>query len=756
MGLQDFFAAVQEFIARHKRVLRSLGLTLLVAFLTALICQSPFKRTLPDYREGDIARHDVKASMPVRVPDQEVTEARRDVAADKIVDVYDFDPLSRPNVYEKIRESFKILRSAPSGVSNEKIRRAVSGTLGTALTDQEWKVLRKLPADRGLTLAIDLLNLIDDRWLVEKTTRPKRDVASIRDINSGKEMVITREMIDQKIITTDEVERILKNEVHRLTISKIDRSISTDVLISIIQKTLEPDIAYNRLETDARREDARSKIETGYAEIERGEMILREGQRVERRHRLLLDALTEAESGRAHFSATFQFAIFLTILILILYQVGRRNFKKSRLNMRDQWVVGAFLVGSLALVSAVENLFEAAKVESMSGSSMIALLPFAFAPMTLRLFTSMEITLFFNILYSISVGWLTQDPYLAVVTLGAGLAGAARMRHITQRLDVFKAGLTAGGVKAVLCGLGLFMNLIDPPGFENVFTNLLAVMGFSLGAGVIAAAMVLGIQPLLEYLGYTTDLRLMELSSTNHPLLKDLIIQAPGTYFHSFTVSQLAEKAAEAIHANALFARVASLYHDIGKVKKPQYFIENIKGENKHDKLVPSMSALIISNHVKEGIELAYEGGLPQSIVEIIPQHHGTSLISYFYDKAMKQADDNETIDQKDFRYPGPKPQTREAAIILLADAVEATAKSLTNKSIDALKQSVHSTIQRFFLDGQLDECDLSLKDLNGIGEAFLQVLQGVYHQRIDYPHLREQVTDPLTSAKATPILNRS
>jgi len=253
----------------------------------------------------------------------------------------------------------------------------------------------------------------------------------------------------------------------------------------------------------------------------------------------------------------------------------------------------------------------------------------------------------------------------------------------------------------------------------------------------LSSGLVLALQPVLEVLGYTTDLKLMELSRTDHPLLKDLILKAPGTYFHSFTVSQLAEKAAEAVHANALFARVASLYHDIGKVKKPHYFIENIKGENRHDKLAPTMSALIIANHVKDGIELAMEHKLPINIIEIIPQHHGTALIGYFFDKAKKQADHIEDVSEGDFRYPGPKPQTKEAAIILMADAVEATAKSMGNSTEDQIRQMVHATVQRFFLDGQLDECELSLKDLAAISNAFCQVLQGVYHQRIEYPHLK-------------------
>jgi putative nucleotidyltransferase with HDIG domain len=184
---------------------------------------------------------------------------------------------------------------------------------------------------------------------------------------------------------------------------------------------------------------------------------------------------------------------------------------------------------------------------------------------------------------------------------------------------------------------------------------------------------------------------------------------------------------------------VSALYHDVGNLTKPLFFIENIQGENKHDKLVPTMSALIIANHVKEGIDLAQSHKLPQSIIDVVPQHHGTALISYFFEKAKKAAGDEAEVDEKEFRYPGPKPQTKEAAIIMCADAVEATVKSMGNVSVDQLRQKVSATIRRFFLDGQLDECDLSLKDLNRIGNAFVNVLQGIYHQRIEYPHIKDQ-----------------
>jgi len=395
----------------------------------------------------------------------------------------------------------------------------------------------------------------------------------------------------------------------------------------------------------------------------------------------------------------------------------------------------------------MDTLFQALQTNSHYHLSLTMFLPFAFVGMTLRLFSSMEIVFFFNILFAICISWLLKNPYLGLTALTVSMVGAAGMRRISQRLDVFKVGFLAGLVQAACVCLGAIMSLTESAGLSNPWFDLMATAGLSLASGLFfSSAIVLFAQPIIEFMGYTTDLRLMELSNTNHPLLRELIMKAPGSYFHSFAVSQLSEKAAEAINANPLFARVASLYHDVGKMKKPQYFIENIKSENKHDKIVPTMSALIIANHVKEGIDLGKQYKLPQSIIDCIPQHHGTSLISYFYEKAKEASKGNgEEVDDRDFRYPGPKPQTKEAAIIMLADAVEATAKSMSQTTPDQLRQKVNQTIRRFFLDGQLDECDLSLKDLNAIGNAFVNVLQGIYHQRIDYPHIQdeEKKTDP-------------
>ncbi len=246
-----------------------------------------------------------------------------------------------------------------------------------------------------------------------------------------------------------------------------------------------------------------------------------------------------------------------------------------------------------------------------------------------------------------------------------------------------------------------------------------------------------GFSPLVEKLfGYTTDMRLLERANMDQPLLRELMIQAPGTYHHSIIVGNMVEAAAEAIGAKPLLARVSAYYHDIGKAPKPLYFIENqMGGENKHEKLAPSMSSLILISHIKDGVEKAKRHKLESPIVDIIEQHHGTSLISYFYKKALElKGDDPSQVSTEDFRYPGPKPQTREAGLVMLADAIEAASRTLVDPTPARIQGLVSRIINNAFADGQLDECELTLKDLNQIAGSFNKILNGIFHHRIEYP----------------------
>jgi putative nucleotidyltransferase with HDIG domain len=270
------------------------------------------------------------------------------------------------------------------------------------------------------------------------------------------------------------------------------------------------------------------------------------------------------------------------------------------------------------------------------------------------------------------------------------------------------------------------------PTSATLYAAGLAFVGGALGVGLLVSFVL----PVLERLfGVLTDVRLLELSDANHPLLQELARKAPGTWTHSHAVGALAEEAARAIGANPLFCRVAALYHDVGKVKKPDYYVENQRGVNPHDRLAPSMSALVIAAHVKDGIRMARQAGVPEQIVDVIPQHHGTRLMTYFYEKARRLAEpESGPPKEEDFRYPGPKPQTREAAIFMLADGVEAAARTAEDANPGRLREVIRQITSAIVLDGQFDECKLTFADLERIQGAMLRTLVSSRHQRVQYP----------------------
>jgi putative nucleotidyltransferase with HDIG domain len=333
---------------------------------------------------------------------------------------------------------------------------------------------------------------------------------------------------------------------------------------------------------------------------------------------------------------------------------------------------------------------------------------------------------------------------VAFVLLAGSTVGIYAIRGARRRASVLWAGLLVGLAKlaAVICA-GL-INGIE----AQVYLN----DGFwGIASGVISGFIVLGLLPLFEHLfGVPTDISLLELSDLNHPLLKQLAIEAPGTYHHSIMVGNLAEAASDSIGANSLLARVGSYYHDVGKIPKALYYSENEMGAgSKHAGLTPSMSALIISKHVKEGLEMAEKYKLNTAIRNFISQHHGDSLISFFYQKALEKVDPGTKVNERDFRYPGPKPQTKEAAIVLLADTVEAASRTLDEPTPSSIRNLVKKVINNKFVDEQMDECDLTLKDIHKIAESFVRVLTGIFHTRLDYPEEGEEKTGkPLNDDK--------
>jgi hypothetical protein len=343
-----------------------------------------------------------------------------------------------------------------------------------------------------------------------------------------------------------------------------------------------------------------------------------------------------------------------------------------------------------------------------------------------------------------------------VLALFSGFSAVAFLHTIRERKDVLNAGLRVGLISIAAVGLlALFRFPLDAGQLQTVGREGL----LAFGNAVVSAAVALPLIVIFERaFGVVTDIRLLELTGPHHPLIRMMEERAPGTYQHVLNVTKLAESAAEAIGANYLLVRAGAYFHDVGKALKPKYFTENqvtFDDKKVHSRITPYMSVLIIKNHVKEGIELSRKHGLPEKIVDFIPQHHGTSLIRYFYNEALRRYDESESTEvvrEEDFRYPGPKPQSIETAIVLLADSVEAIATStFTTSHVNEndLRRTVAQATADRFHDGQFDECDLTMRALSLIRESFVQTLKARYHQRIAYPAppKREPAAEPRESA---------
>jgi putative nucleotidyltransferase with HDIG domain len=359
----------------------------------------------------------------------------------------------------------------------------------------------------------------------------------------------------------------------------------------------------------------------------------------------------------------------------------------------------------------------------------IYLVPTALVAMLATILLNQQIGLVLSLLIALQVGTIFGDFYVALTCSLTSAVAVYSVRHVRHRNQFYRAMIFLPVSYALLIAAADVLRFVPP---EEIYQHVLP----GVFVGVAAPILTIGLLPIFESLfNRTTDITLLELSDLNRPLLRELAIRAPGTYTHSLIMANLSESAAEAIGANPLLARVASYYHDIGKMIKPEYFSENQGlrgGRNPHDHLTPNMSMLIIVSHVKDGLEMAAEHGLPKSISDLIPQHHGTTVIDYFYNRAVELGDEN--VRRDDFRYGGPKPQNKEAGILMLADSVESAVRTLNERTANRVKQLVSRIVQQKFTAGELNECELTLQDLHGIEESFIPVLMGTLHGRVEYP----------------------
>ena len=378
-------------------------------------------------------------------------------------------------------------------------------------------------------------------------------------------------------------------------------------------------------------------------------------------------------------------------------------------------------------------------------------IPIAAGAMLVTLLFDFHAAITFSFIISLLTGYWMNNALFPIYTFIGSLTAAFTVIRCKKR-----SALLRGGLYVAAANIVIVLTLLISSGEIFTIKTPYALI-FAIFSGIVVSAIVSLLLPLLEYtFKVTTDISLLELLDLNQPLMKTLMITAPGTYHHSVIVGSLVESAAEAVGVNPLLARVSSYYHDIGKIKMPDYFVENQASgtSNKHDKLTPHMSSIIITSHVKEGVELAKQHKLPQSIIDIIKQHHGTAIITYFFQKA-KEQEPFSTHAEDEYKYLGPKPQTRVAALVMMADAVEAASRVLTDPTPSRIAALIDKIINHIFLDGQLDECELTLKDISEIKQNFSYILTGIFHKRIDYPGFdfsHEGIhKEPATNEKAQP-----
>ncbi|AJF08010.1 phosphohydrolase [Geoalkalibacter subterraneus] len=714
--------------AQQNRIL----LLFLCLVLTVIIV--PKGGFVPDYYSpGDVASRDVKAPRNMMIPDEALTEKKRQEAREAVRPVYDFDAEVTAELGDRLIQALRIIDPLAEGEEPDpEIRQTLEDALDAGISDEEFSVLSRLPVSDDLLHDIrQVLNFSSVPMIVANRKVFLNDAEKgvvVRDLRSQQENTVGR---SDEVIGMGDAQEMLRARLDSVeALSKRER----EVLFALTQRLLRPNLTFNKEETESRKTAAMASVTPVFFQVKKGEMIVREGERVNEEQIKKLRAMRDI--GSDYSVLTMGFGLFLATLILVLvgHRFATRNIRKYRPNGRDLLFISLTFTGLFILIKL--SIFVSTALESafpyIESTSYYYAFPFAVGAMLVRLVLNSEIAFVFAALSSVLIGVLFGNSLvISGFALVSSVTGAHWVRHCKTRSTLYRAGMWIS-----LVNVGTVVAIHFMAG-RMVDIHLLHKMGFALAGGIVCAIIVNGTIPLIESVfKYTTDIKLLELANMNAPVLRELMVQAPGTYHHSIIVGNLAEAAAEEINANPLLARVAAYYHDIGKIRKPLYFIENTgNSANKHDKLAPSMSALILMAHVKDGVEIARENKLGEQLVDIIRQHHGTALIKFFYDKAKSKEDPGvQQVDERDYRYPGPRPQSREAALIMLADAVEAASRTLTEPTPARIQGMVQKIINNIFIDGQLNECELTLKDLNNIAKSFNRILAGIFHHRVDYP----------------------
>lgn len=730
-----------------QRLLILIGFALLSSIL--LTPQIDFSR--PEFSKGSIAQKDIKADRNFLVEDRASTEQKKKETAAGVKSVYDYDSTLPTRLISAVTTGFSAMAGVLPHPAESSATKATSAAekknfelallefeknIGVPLTQDELTILarHKFSPEIAARIAQLIEAVYKNRFLVQSDL-PAHDLSLGITIRNVKTQVEQDRKDFSSVFTLDSSNRAIAEEA-----DSILQGTGKDVRLAVSSLTgrlLQPNLTFNRNASEKKKEEVLQKVKPVFFLVQKNEMIVREGQKISATDEEKLEAFYRKKTQESLSNLSIFLGIFLTVIVLslVLYYWRIRNWpkqhKRSNTDLLFLCTTAIFQIlivkTGIFMADAINRAFPFLPMEACFFA-----IPFAAGAMLVAVLTNRNMALILSIFVSFVVSLLFD--YGVRMSLFCFLGSVASSYHVVrcrQRSAFFQAGLFLGlfNVVVIIC-LTLVLN-------DLLSLDLLNKLALGMAGGLFSGIIVAGMTPLFETLfKYTTDIKLLELANLNEPIFQRMMMEAPGTYNHSVVVASLVEAAAEAIGANPLLAKVSAYYHDIGKLKKPLYFIENQRnGDNRHDKLTPKMSGLVIISHVKDGCEIAQQAKLGREITSIIREHHGTALVGFFYEKAKKDKDPSiSSLPETDFRYPGPKPQTKEAGLVMIGDVLEASSRALSNPTPARIANLVRDRIERIFMDGQLDECELTLRDLSKIEDIFVRILNGIFHHRVNYP----------------------
>ncbi|HMA17320.1 MAG TPA: HDIG domain-containing protein, partial [Thermoanaerobaculia bacterium] len=686
-------------------------------------------------RPGAIATRDVVAPRDLIVPDPEATTQRRAEAASEVLPVYDSDGAAPARFEEELRNSFARARAARErGKAQAEITQEVRDAFNLPIGDEALVALARLDFSRPLedmlvATGLDLYRseIVDNRELF---LEQRRGIV-VRDTSTGREL--RRREVPRAIEYGSEA----KSEIAlRLADSPLTARERGEVA-AFLAASLRPSLTFNAAETAHRREEASRAVESVFTKIPRGKVIVRKGDEITAHTSMWIAAVRASLTDPSSWVKVAGILI-VQILAALGFWMDARRLTRRRRERPPETIYASILSAGVLFALLTRAVFVLAQgfSSSFEGAATAAAtyyaLPFAAGSIVASLVSGMGPALLFAAINAVGAGLLMGQSFsFTLFALVGSLAGIFGIGRVRSRSVLLGMGATVAVANLVSIAAIQFLNA-EPIRWSFALDALGGLVG-----GLLVSATVGLLLPIFEHFFHvTTEIRLLELSNQNLPLLRNLALEAPGTYQHCLMVGHLAEAAAEAIGSDPLLARVSGYYHDIGKTKMPAYFIENqSKGLNRHDRLEPSMSALIIAAHVKEGLELAKKARLPEPIVAAIREHHGSKLIRYFYQKALTKSEPGGSpIQEIEYRHPGPKPGTRITGILMIADAVEAASRTLVEPTRQKIRAMIQTIVDDCLRDGQFDECDLTMRDLALIVDALENTVTTIFHHRIDYP----------------------